>query len=236
MLLADGLDGAAPIGPAAGARIKVLVVECRRLVADALAVALSIDESLEVVGTQTDALLAADDVRRTRPDVALVDYGFTRPAGAEITAALRAEFPQLRIIVLTPGLDEDSLVACIQAGAFACVSTAQPSADLVRSIKRVHAGEVLFAPELLLDLLTQSRHLPGEPQARPASQALGPRELEVLRTLATGMSTGEAATRLDISVHTVRTHLKNVMAKLEARSKLEAVMIALRNGLIELPR
>jgi DNA-binding NarL/FixJ family response regulator len=142
---------------------------------------------------------------------------------------LRALRSTLRVIVLTEAVDREALVAYVRAGAVGCLAVDRAVPELVRAIKQVYAGEVLFDPGTLVDLLT------GAAQ-RPLVQTLAPRELEVLRVLATGLSTEEAASQLRITVHTLRTHLKKAMTKLGARSKLEAIILALREGLVELPR
>jgi DNA-binding NarL/FixJ family response regulator len=124
-------------------------------------------------------------------------------------------------------------LACIRVGAAACISQATSPAALADVVRRVYAGEVVYEQRILLELVQrQSTVAPDRPRR---ATAVSERELEVLAVLATGASSSEAADRLCISLNTVRTHLKNIMVKLEARSKLEAVMIAIRAGWIELP-
>ena len=228
-------DGFPPNG-APLAVIKVLVVGGQQLFADSLAIALGADPAIEVVGAEPDPQLAPARIRRTRPDVALLTHSLVDANCADVILRLRAEDSDLKVIVLTSAdNDDESLYACVQAGASGHQTTDRQPTELVDSIKRVHSGEMVFAPDVLVNLMTRPRPATQSRPAEVASQPLAPRELQVLQTVATGMSTGEAAAALGITVHTVRAHLKNVMTKLQAHSKLEAVIFALKRGLIELP-
>jgi DNA-binding NarL/FixJ family response regulator len=219
------------------ARIRVFIVDDRQLLAEALAAVLEVDSDLEVVGTQTDLLQLMADVRRMQPDVILMDFfTLTRRGGAGVVAQLREEFPALKAIILTQTNDDETLSACVQAGAVGHVSKDRPPAELVRAVRRVHRGEVLFSSEQLVNLLTRPQGRRPVPESQRVTQPLAPRELEVLQALAAGMSTDEVAAHLHITPHTVRTHLKNAMTKLQVHSKLEAVMLALKAHLIQLPK
>jgi len=213
--------------PGPRARTKVLLVLGSRLFAEALAVALGDDRELDIVGVLTDPDPVMAELRRTQPDVVLVDH---QADGVRLAAAVVAGFPALSVVILIPSLDQEVLLACAGAGAVGYLTMEQPPEALGQAIKRAHAGEVLFAPALLHQLLVRAR-----PEVPPPTQPLAPRETHVLQLLATGLRPEAVADRLGISIHTVRSHLNNVMAKLQAHSKLEAVVAALGAGLIELP-
>ena len=213
------------------APIKVLLIESQQLPAEALGFVLATDPEIEIVGVQVGPGVAAPDIRRAAPDVLVLDAARWDLAAPTIDA-LRAELPELKIIVLTTAPDGRELLAFIRAGVAGHVGKDRSPAELIRSIKQVHAGEVLFAPDLLVDLLRRAQH---EPEPRPELRPLAPRELEVVRLLATGSSVAQVADRLGITVNTARSHLKKAMARLGTTSKLETVMAALRAGLIELP-
>ena len=221
--------------PDSKSRIKVLVVDDRQLLAEALGFVLRADRGFELVGIQIDIGELRADVARLVPDVVVLDYvTLIRGAGSAIVRSLRAEFPAVRVLVVTQSQDEETLLSCVQAGAAGFVTKDLPLAELGRSIRRVHAGDTLFAAGPLADLLRRTQ--PPPPKApKPDFQPLGVRELEVLRILATGLSTEETARQLGISVHTLRTHLKNLMGKLGVHSKLEAVIFAIRERLIDPP-
>jgi DNA-binding NarL/FixJ family response regulator len=218
--------------PGPQARTKVLLVLGSRLLAGALAVVLGDDRELDVVGVLTDPDLVMAELHRTRPDVVLVDH---QADGVRLAAAVVAGFPAPSIVILIPSLDQEILLACAEAGAVGYLTMEQPPEALGQAIKRAHAGEVLFAPALLHQLLVRARHAGRAREVPPPTQPLAPRETHVLQLLATGLRPEAVADRLGISIHTVRSHLNNVMAKLQAHSKLEAVVVALGAGLIELP-
>jgi two-component system response regulator DesR len=227
-----GAAGGHAAGPAEGPRapVRVLLADGHRLLAGALAAALPADPALEVVGVRPD--LAAGPIRRAGPDVLVLGYPLLRAEGRRL-AELRAEAPELKALVLTAGLDDETVAACVRAGAAGCVARHQSPADLGRAIRRAHAGEVLFPPEVLVRLLRPAP--PRAPGPDPPPRPLSARERQVLSAAADGLSVDEAAERLVLSPHTVRSHLKGAMGKLGARSRLEAVLRAAGAGLIELP-
>jgi DNA-binding NarL/FixJ family response regulator len=228
--MAHPMDGVPPVQRVGEPRapIRVLLADSHQLLAQALATALAADAELEVVGAEP--LLTTALLRRARPDVLVLSYLLMLTHRAHLVG-LRAEFPGLKIIVLTAALDEETLAACIQSGAVGCVVKHQSPVDLGRTIRAAHAGEVLFSPEMLVRLLRRSPD-PG-PAPRPPAR-LRAREREVLQALAEGLSAAEVAERLVLSPHTVRSHVKTAMRKLGAHSRMEAVMIAAREGAIAL--
>jgi DNA-binding NarL/FixJ family response regulator len=229
-------DDGRPADSASRHRVKVLVVGEHQLLADALAIALGADPDLDVQGSETDPNRASERVRSAQPDVVLLDNSTGSGDSAQVVGRLMTDHPHLKIVVLTSSSDDQAeLLACVQAGAAGHQTTDHQPTELVESIKRVHAGELVFAPDVLVNLMTRPRSLSAARAPEVATQPLAPRELQVLQTVATGMSTGDAASELGITVHTVRAHLKNAMTKLQAHSKLEAVIFAMKRGLIELP-
>lgn len=217
-------------------RVKVLVVGGHQLLTDSLAIALGSHPDLDVVGTETDPARAPSRIRRTTPDVVLLNHFLASSGCADVINQVRSEAPEIKVIVLTSSSDDQgALMECVRAGASGHQTTDRQPTEIAESIKRVHAGELVFAPDALLSFMTRPRS-PAPPRSiEGETQPLAPRELQVLQTVATGMSTGDAASVLGITVHTVRAHLKNVMTKLQAHSKLEAVIFGLKRGLIQLP-
>jgi len=164
-----------------------------------------------------------------------MDHTQARVNGAQLTGLLQQELPDTKVLILASTAQNEDLLACVEAGVAGYITRDLDPEELVRAIKRVYDGEAEFPPDLLLKLLK-----PSPEQLRPLAGVsqlsnLSFREREVLQTLAAGLSTSEAAVHLGITAHTLRTHLKNVMLKLHARSKLEAVLCALKHGLITLP-
>jgi DNA-binding NarL/FixJ family response regulator len=210
--------------------IRVLVVERRRVFATALATALAAAPDLDVVGCL--GALGDGGLGRLRPEVAVIAVDLASAVGGQVDA-LRAEAPEARALILSEAPDDEMLAACARAGTAGVVSMDSSAEDLARAITRVRTGETLFAPQTLFRLLHQPRGGAAPAEPAPQGAALAPREREVLEASAAGLNAAEVAARLGVSTHTARTHLKNAMKKLGAHSKLEAVLTALRLGLIE---
>jgi DNA-binding NarL/FixJ family response regulator len=137
------------------------------------------------------------------------------------------------VLVLVTSLDPEMVYACAQAGAVGCITTQASPGKVIESIRAVYLGEVLFPPRILLDLVAGSKR--SAPPAIRRTATLAPREIEVLQTIVHYISASRSAAHLSISINTLRTHLKNALTKLEAESTLEAILIALKEGRIELP-
>jgi len=149
-----------------------------------------------------------------------------------LAAQLREQSTDLRIIVLGAADDSSAVHACIRAGAIGCIDKNTATTDLIAMIRRAYAGEVLYSPDAMFELLLRPASTIASQPKRTAR--LGERELEVLTVIATGLSSAEAADQLGVTVHTIRTHVRNIIAKLNARSKLDAVLIAIREGQIKI--
>jgi DNA-binding NarL/FixJ family response regulator len=236
-------------------RIKVIVANTTRLFADGLIAMLRTDPRMELLAEVGGDELPHGLEDSDEPIVVLIECLFSTESCPAILTRMTQSLPLARALVVTRALDDEDLTALISAGAFGCLTPDCRRDELIAAIERVSEGEVLFPPAILMRLLTQRSRReragdPGEtgeeplgdtsevaetPSAPPANP-LAPRERQVLETLALGLSTEDVAERLGITVHTVRSHLKNVMVKLNVHSKLEAVISALRDGLIELPR
>jgi DNA-binding NarL/FixJ family response regulator len=207
-------------------RVGVLLAPDRALLASSIQVVLGLEPDFAVVAVDSSPTAGPIRMLAAGAEVVLVD-------DVSLTSRLREDRPDVKVIVLEAVRDPDITLACIRSGASACVNEATSPAALADVVRRVYAGEAVYEQGILLELV--QRPTTAAP-ARPRRAAtLSERELEVLAVLATGASSSEAADRLCISLNTVRTHLKNIMVKLEARSKLEAVIIAIREGRIELP-
>jgi DNA-binding NarL/FixJ family response regulator len=206
--------------------VGILLVRNQELLADAIAVVLALDRELRIAAVETDAGAGPSRILAAGPDVVLVD-------DIPLVAQLREMRPTVRVIVLGADNDPGVALACVQVGAAGCVGDSTTAGALAGLIKAVHGGQLLYDPRVLVSLL-QRPHLPIIPAPQRTAK-LGDREVEVLEVLAQGLASLEAAEQLGISVHTLRTHTKNIVAKLAARSKLEAVLIAIREGRIRLP-
>ncbi len=214
-----------PSGTAdAAIRVGVLLESERALLASAVGVVLGLDARLQVVAVETTSTAGLRRILTAEADVVLVD-------SIPLVLRLREARPGLRVIVLSAAGDASMTLASIRAGAAGCVDENTSPELLVSIVRRAHAGEIVYEPSVMLDLLQRpSRTVEARPRR---TSKLSERELEVLSVLALGASSVEVADALSISLNTMRTHLKNILVKLEARSKLEAVIIAIREGRIE---
>lgn len=214
-------------------RISVVVGDSNRLLILTLAALLDAQPDFRVVRSYTDIEQVLDAVGMVDPDIVLLgtDLLLADPQRCEET--FRDGSVRSKLIVMSSNQDDAVLEASIRAGAVGHIHGGLPPEEIVESVRRVNNGDVLFAPQLLVGLLQRPSRSVDASEAPPAAMP-GPRELEVLQLLARGMSTQEIADRLQITTHTVRSHVRNVTAKLKVRTKLEAVMIALREGMIRL--
>jgi DNA-binding NarL/FixJ family response regulator len=223
-----------PLGRPAAA-IRVFIVDHHELLGEAFRAVLRADPALDVVGLESDAEQVPAQVSQTRPHVLLVRHYPPYVDGIALTTLVRLEFPELKVVLLAEFFSEQAIRTCIEVGAVGYLTLSRPPAELIHSIKRAHEGEVLFPADMLLQLLVRPRQAAEPARTALVAHVLGRREIEVLEALAAGATTAEIADRLTITVHTVRTHVKNIISKLGARSKLEAVLVAVKEGLITIP-
>jgi DNA-binding NarL/FixJ family response regulator len=186
-------------------------------------------EGMEVVGAADDSELAQRLAARLHPDVVLMDYNLPSADGIACGGELKRRHPDLKVLILT-GQDTDEVVSrAINEGCDGFISKTAGVDELVDAVRRAHAGEPVFSVAELSRAVQRLRK-------RGGPSMLSKRELDVLRLMAEGASTAELARQLFISVHTVRSHVRHILEKLGAHSKLEAVSIALREGIISAPR
>ncbi len=212
-----------------GGPIRVLIVDDERLFAELLRVAMRGAEDVEVVAVLHDVRSAIATANELRPDVILADYHLPDGTGADIARAARSSLPDTAIIVLTGDPSAATLADVARSGAAGHLTKERGFSDVVGAVRAAAAGDVLFSPSELQRLLL------SEPtDASVLSEALTPRELEVLHLLAGGAGTSAAAASLGISTATLRAHVQAILRKLGAHSRLEAVAEAARLGLITL--
>jgi DNA-binding NarL/FixJ family response regulator len=207
--------------------IRIVVIDDHRMVADALAQTLDAVAVMEVAGTAPTLAEGLRLVEHVRPDVVIMDVVLPDGDGAVDTAKVLQRCPAAKVIVLSAQTGIDVVARAMEAGAVAFISKSTPLADLAEAVRRVQAGEVLFGPEQVRAVSRYLREAVGG-----VGQDLSDRELEVLELLGEGATTQEMVDRLHLSPHTVRNHIRNLSAKLGARSRLEAVAIANRSGLL----
>ena len=214
--------------PAPGHPIRVLVVDDHEVLASSLAQVLDSEPDMVSVGTAPSLERARALIRTVAPDVVLLDHRLPDGDGVAALAELRALRPQARFVVLTASAADSVLVAALEAGAAGFLSKTRSLGEVTSAIRAAAGGEAVISPEMLARLLPRLQRSPQ----RSAGQDLTEREREVLGLLADGLTNAAIAERLFVSVHTVRNHIANLSAKLGAHSKLEALAIAVRKGIL----
>lgn len=230
-------SGSADAGVAAASRpLRVLVVDDHRTVADLLRLALSAQTGLECVGTAHSADEALALTRKLRPDALIMDVRLgedpTSRDGISVIAELTELKPELIALVLTAHADRTLMERAAAAGACGILAKDGSLEELVSALRTSRPGTLTVAPQLLRTLVT-SQARARSPRVHPLKAALTTREREVLTCLTRGMSTPDMAEALGITRYTCRSYVKNVLAKLHAHSRHEAVSIAIREGLVD---
>jgi DNA-binding NarL/FixJ family response regulator len=214
--------------------VRVLLADEQVLFREAVKVVLSSEADLEVVGEAQDGNHAVAEAERTRPDVALLDADLPNRDGISATQQICELVPTCRVIVLSAREDERVLIEAMEAGASGYLSKEAPLVDMIDATRAVYRGEALVPPRMLgalLRRLIRRRRERDDALLRLAN--LTKREREVLVLLAKGADKDEIAQQLVISPETARTHLQNVLGKLDVHSRLEAAAFVVRNGILD---
>src|SRR3712207_716474 len=212
--------------------IRVAVVDDQRLFTRGLSGLVDMLPEMEVVGVAYDGEEAVELCRKEEPNVVLMDISMPKMDGISATREIRDLLPQTAVIILTAHEDDEHVFEGIKAGAQGYLLKDAELEDLSRAIRTVHAGATIIAPELAQKMLTtfQGGKRSGSSRLIPP---LTERELEVIRALARGQSDRQIATSLGISEKTVRNHTSNIYRKLHIFDRTQAVIYAVREGVID---
>ena len=204
--------------------IRILLVDDHSVVRQGLRMFLALDPDLEVIGEATDGAEAVRMARELQPDVVLMDMLMPVMDGVAATAAIRRELPDTEVIALTSVLEDDKVVGAVRAGAIGYLLKDTEADELRRAIKAAADGQVQLSPKAAARLMREVR-------APDSPEALTERETDVLRLLAQGKSNKEIAHLLSLSEKTVKTHVSNILSKLNVPSRTQAALYAVRIGL-----
>jgi DNA-binding NarL/FixJ family response regulator len=203
--------------------IRVLAVDDHPLLREGIAALISTEEDMELIGEASNGREALDLFRKCHPDVTLMDLQMPEMNGIDAIGAIRSEFPDARIIVLTTQPGDVQVFRALKAGARAYLSKVMLRKELLDTIRAVHAGQKRLSGEAAAEIAEHA-----------ADDALTPREIDVLRLVAVGNANKEIGALLSLTEVTVKSHVKNILAKLGANDRTHAVTIALKRGMIEL--
>jgi DNA-binding NarL/FixJ family response regulator len=215
-----------------GPRVRVLIVDDDDLMRAGLRGVLSSDEAIEVVGEEGDGRGAAYRTRMLKPDVVLMDVRMPDLDGISATREVLAAFPDVKVVILTTFEQDDYIFGALSAGASGFLLKRTAPEDLIAAIHTIAAGDSLLSPSVTSRVIERMARQPAPDESIDSRLGeLTAREREVLELVARGLSNGEIAAALVIEESTVKTHVKRVLAKLGARDRVQAVILAYESGL-----
>jgi DNA-binding NarL/FixJ family response regulator len=203
--------------------IRIVVVDDHPLARAGIAALIADERGMVVVGEAANGREAVEQFRAHRPDVTLMDLQMPQMTGLEAMEAIRGEFPEARIIVLTTYTGDVQVVRALHAGASGYLLKSTLGKELLVAIRAVHRGRRVLSPELAFDLAEHGMQ-----------DVLSPAEVRVLRLIAKGNSNKEIAERLSVTEDAIKGQVRSILAKLGAHDRTHAAMIALKRGIIEI--
>ncbi len=218
--------------------IRTLIVDDHALFRRGLEMVLGAESDIELVGEASDGAEAVQKAAEFLPDVVLMDIRMPRSTGIEACRAMKDAAPSAKIVILTNSDEEEDLFEAIRAGASGYLLKDIPLDEVAGAVRAVHGGQSLINPSMAAKLLTEFASLARRDAGDRAEQVPAPRlterEMQVLKLIARGMNNRDIAGELYISENTVKNHVRNILEKLQIHSRMEAVMVAVRDKLIEL--
>jgi len=219
--------------------IRVLIADDHALFRRGLEMVLTEEDDIDVVGQASDGTEAVTVAGESLPDIVLMDIRMPKISGIDACRATKEVVPSAKIVMLTISDEEEDLFEAIRAGASGYLLKDIPLDELADSVRAVHGGQSLINPSMAGKLLTEfatlaRRDSEDEPAKHAPAPKLTDREMEVLRLVARGLNNRDIAKELFISENTVKNHVRNILEKLQIHSRMEAVMIAVREKLIEI--
>jgi two-component system NarL family response regulator len=218
-----------------GEPIRVAVVDDQELFRRGLTMLLGVEDDIEVVGEAGDGIAATELAATTVPDVILMDVRMPKRSGIEACVAIKEIAPTARIIMLTVSDEEADLYDAVKNGASGYLLKDSSIDEVAQAIRVVADGQSLISPSMAIKLLDEFKQMSRSDRQQVPTPRLTDRELEVLKLVAQGLNNREIAKRLFISENTVKNHVRNILEKLQLHSRMEAVMYAVREKLLDIP-
>ena len=220
----------------AEAPIRVLLADPHELFRRGVRLVLEDESDIEVVGESSDGLDAVDRIVELVPDLVLMDVRMPGVSGIEATRRVRSLVPSVKVAILTVSESDDDLFAAVRAGATGYLLKEVSIEELAEAVRAVARGHSLISPSMASRLLGEFNALSRRvEEQRGTAPRLSDRELEVLRLVARGLSNKDIAAELVIAENTVKNHVRNILEKLQLRSRMEAAMYAVREKLVDAP-
>ena len=216
------------------APIRVLLADPHALFRRGVRLVLDDEADIEVIGECGDGLEAVDLIVELIPDLVLIDVRMPGVSGVEVTRRARSLVPSVKVAVLTVSEEDDDLFAAVRAGATGYLLKELSIEELPDAVRAVARGQSLISPSMASRLLAEFNALSRRvEEQRGTAPRLSDRELEVLRLVARGLSNKDIAAELVIAENTVKNHVRNILEKLQLRSRMEAAMYAVREKLVD---
>jgi DNA-binding NarL/FixJ family response regulator len=203
--------------------IRVLSVDDHPLLREGIARLIEHQSDMQLIGEASNGREALEQFRTHHPDITLMDLQMPEMSGIDAISAIRGEFPDARIIVLTTYVGDFQVTRALKAGARGYLLKSMLRQELLQTIRAVHAGQKRLSAEVAAEIAEHG-----------TDDALTPREIDVLRLIANGNTNKEIAGKLSLTEETVKGHVKNILAKLGVNDRTHAVTIALKRGIIDL--
>ena len=226
----------ASLSAVTGEPIRVLVVDDHALFRRGLEMVLAHEPDIEVVGEAEDGAEAVEKAVETTPDIVLMDVRMPKRGGIDACTAIKDAVPSSKIIMLTISDEEVDLYDAIKAGAMGYLLKEISIEEVASAIRAVHGGQSLISPSMASKLLNEFASMikRGDERQQVPAPRLTDREMEVLRLVAKGLNNRDIAKQLFISENTVKNHIRNILEKLQLHSRMEAVVYAVREKLLEI--
>jgi DNA-binding NarL/FixJ family response regulator len=215
--------------------VRVLVVDDQELFRRGLTMLLAVEPGIEVVGEAGDGVEGTSLAESAAPDVVLLDVRMPKRSGIEACLAIKESVPTAKIIMLTVSDEEADLYEAVKSGASGYLLKDSSIEEVAQAVRVVADGQSLISPSMAIKLIDEFKQMSKPEKAAGPGLRLTERELDVLRLVAKGLSNKEIAGELYISENTVKNHVRNMLEKLQLHSRMEAVMYAYRENLLEFP-
>ena len=214
--------------------IAILLADDHPLVRQALRAVLEKEDDFTIVAEAGDGEEAVKRAADMMPDVVIMDIGMPKLNGIEATRQIKAAHPEIKVLVLTVHGDEQFIIEALKAGAAGYLVKSILGDEAVKAIRTIIAGDMVLSPAIGCQLVRQASRHPTIPMQLDGGERLSPRELEIMKLAARGMSNSDIALELKLSLRTVKGHLAAIFAKLRVGSRTEAVIAGLRLGCLSL--